>query len=274
MYDDWPDPPPERWRDDETEPTRRAEVGGLAPPRPAFERGDRLTHLVLVDGRLVDAWTEPVELTPWAGVAEALDRPRRPAPDPAPPPPPRHAQVLAWLDDLVGGREALLALTPEAPAPGEAPLGVPSGVLERRAVVRDLVSAVAERCFDADVEAALHRVVDHLCTDDPLLLTGSRTAAQVAGGVCWVVGRANGLFVPGATQAVVRELLGLRGQLSSTGQVVQRSLGPRWPWRHHHVGVGSDLLATGWAGVLTTSTRRQLVRARDRALAEAAGDAA
>ena len=44
---------------------------------------DRLTHLVLVDGRLVDVWSEPVSGTRWQEPAERFDRElRRPEPEP------------------------------------------------------------------------------------------------------------------------------------------------------------------------------------------------
>src|SRR5262245_13108067 len=75
---------------------------------------DRLTHLVLVDGRLVEVWSEPVTGTRWQHHADRFDRERRP---PSPPPPrssapvrPEHELVLTWLDAVVGGRERLLAL--------------------------------------------------------------------------------------------------------------------------------------------------------------------
>ncbi|WP_447644758.1 hypothetical protein [Nocardioides zeae] len=234
--------------------------------------GERVTHLVLLDGRLVDAWSTEVAGTRWEPFARALDRERRP---PAPvvraaPPPPAHEQVLAWLDAVVGGRAALRALdTGPSPALAEPPPGLTPAVAERRAVVRDLVTAVAEETFDDDVAATLLVAVDRVAVEEPALLTGALSALQVAGGVCWLVGRANGLFTGGVTQTTVRDLLGLAAPLTGGGQAVQRALAVEWPeiaappsW------TGGRLLATGRPELLTRRVRRQLVRSRDRALAE------
>ncbi|GAB3074873.1 hypothetical protein [Nocardioides zeae] len=236
--------------------------------------GDRVTHLVLVDGRLVDVWSTGVVGTPWEHLARTFDRERRPpvprVPAPGPVPAPPHEQVLAWLDAVVGGREALLALDAE-PSAGDAepPSGLVPAVVERRAVVRDLVAAVAEEAFDDDVAATLLLVVDRLAREEPDLLTGAFSALQVAGGVCWLVGRANALFTGGVTQTTVRDLLGLASPLTTSGQAVRRALGVAWPevspppsW------TGGRLLTTGRPEVLTRRVRRQLVRSRDRALAE------
>ncbi|MDR6174918.1 hypothetical protein QE364_000964 [Nocardioides zeae] len=235
--------------------------------------GERVTHLVLLDGRLVDAWTTDVAGTRWEPVARALERERRPPAAPvvstvAPPPP--HEQVLAWLDTVVGGRASLLALDgrPTVVDP-EPPPGLTPGVAERRVVVRDLVGAVAEEVFDDDVAATLLQVVDLVAVEEPDLLTGALSALQVAGGVCWLVGRANGLFTGGVTQTTVRDLLGLASPLTGGGQAVRSALGVAWPeatpppsW------TGGRLIATGRPEVLTRRVRRQLVRSRDRALAE------
>lgn len=237
--------------------------------------GERVTHLVLLDGRLVDAWSSDVAGTRWEPIARALDRERRPPAPPAvgvvaAPPPPPHELVLAWLDTVVGGREALLALDGRASAVDpEPPSGLAPAVAERRAVVRDLVGAVAEEVFDDDVAATLQQVVDLLAVEEPDLLTGALSALQVAGGVCWLVGRANALFGGGVTQSTVRDLLGLATPLTGGGQAVRGALGVAWPEASPPPSwTGGRLLATGRPEVLTRRVRRQLVRSRDRALAE------
>lgn len=239
--------------------------------------GDRLTHLVLVDGRLVDVWSEPVEPTRWAAVARAFDRARRPTPAPPPPEPPRHESVLAWLDDVVGGRAALVALTTDATqGPVEAPDVLPGHLRDRWQAVRDLVTAVADECFDPAAEAALHRALDRLVLDDPQAVAAARSAASLAGALCWIVGKANGLFGGhAATQSGVRDLLGLSAALSTLGPPLQRSFGTPWPASARPYGSrgwygAPDLLATGCVDVLTDRTRRMVVRMRDRALEEAA----
>ena len=80
---------------------------------------DRLTHLVLVDGRLVDLWTESARGTRWESFADRFDAERRPV-QVSPPDPPAYERALAWLRTLVGGAEALAALddAPLVSAPG------------------------------------------------------------------------------------------------------------------------------------------------------------
>ena len=101
------------------------------PPRDSYpydepfrsERDlERLRHLVFLDGRLIDTWTEPVERTAYRSIAEEFDREKRvPHYEPPTPLPPPYERVLTWLDSVVGGRVALLALDdeplPERPAP-------------------------------------------------------------------------------------------------------------------------------------------------------------
>ena len=135
--------------------------------------------------------------------------------------------------------------------------------------MRDLVGAVAEEVFDDDVAATLQQVVDLLAVEEPDLLTGALSALQVAGGVCWLVGRANALFGGGVTQSTVRDLLGLATPLTGGGQAVRGALGVAWPEASPPPSwTGGRLLATGRPEVLTRRVRRQLVRSRDRALAE------
>ncbi len=77
---------------------------------------ERLRHLVFLDGRLIETWTEPVEGTAYMAIADELDRANRPVPPVAhtrEPPRPPYEVVLDWLDGVVGGRIALLALDDE-----------------------------------------------------------------------------------------------------------------------------------------------------------------
>lgn len=94
---------------------------GFEDPRYGYGRGgpwapdelERLTHLVLVDGRLVDVWSEPVEGTRWQRHANRFDRERRPEVvhvEPPEPPRPAYEDVLEWLALVVGGRDVLADL--------------------------------------------------------------------------------------------------------------------------------------------------------------------
>ena len=71
--------------------------------------------MAFVDGRLVSTWTERVDRqSAWADIARRFDRERERQVLPPPPPPvPTYERVLAWLDDVCGGRDALLALSPQ-----------------------------------------------------------------------------------------------------------------------------------------------------------------
>jgi len=119
------------------------------PPYAAPEL-DRLTHLVLVDGRLVDMWSQPVTGTRWQLHADRIDRRARQleyaASPPLPPPPPPYELMLDWLDGLVGGRRALDA-TDDEPLRAA---GVRLGDLDPALEATDrLLAGAAERLFDA-----------------------------------------------------------------------------------------------------------------------------
>lgn len=225
---------------------------------------DRLRHLVFLDGLLVDTFTEPVRGTPYACLALAADAARRDAA--LPPPTPEHDRVLAWLDAVVGGRRALLDLdaAPLEDAPPEAAADHPA----YDAAV-DLLERVARDVFhDDEVGVAAHHVLDRVWAEDPELLTSRRTVPQVAGGVLWVVGRANGLFgqAPAVRQKDVQRALWLSQPLSGQGRAVERCVrplggdAPPRPWRL------PSLEPLGDRRLLTSRTRRDLVTWRDRAL--------
>src|ERR1700712_4809321 len=74
------------------------------------DREDRLRHVIYLDGRLIDTWTEPVEATAYHSWAIELDAASLPTPEPEPACPAPHEAVLNWLDGVVGGRTALVAL--------------------------------------------------------------------------------------------------------------------------------------------------------------------
>lgn len=140
MYGYEPDPYPYRDYD-----------GGVGPLRS--DPGERLRLVAYVDGRLVETWTEPVEGSPWTEVARRFDQEReRPAP---PPPAPTYERVLAWLDDVCGGRDAVLALEP---GPLEDQPDLPEvespQARSRLSAVAELLDAVAARRFDPEAGIA------------------------------------------------------------------------------------------------------------------------
>lgn len=240
-----------------------------SPPVP-----ERVTHLVFVDGRLVDTWREPAIGTEWEAVALRHDREARP---PEPPPPAPHERVSQWLVGVCGGRAAVDALTDEPldddriDLPTEYPHPADR---ERVEATAELLDAVAERCFDAETSYAFRHALLALWAEDPDVVTRAASAAHVAAGICWAVGKANGLFNPaGATRVrAVQDALALRSPASSYGGTVRialigfRSTVGQWG---RPSGV-PDLLALGRSELLLGDTRARLIRLRDRARSAAA----
>ena len=246
--------------------------GGRAFDQPSV---DRVTHLVFVDGRLVDTWREPAIGTEWESVALRHDREARP---PEPPPPAPHERVANWLAGVCGGGAAVDALTDEPL--GDARIDLPTEYpdhadRERVEAVADLLDAVAERRFDTETSYAFRHALLALWAEDPDVVTRAASAAHVAGGICWAVGKANGLFSPVGSMrvGVVQDALALRSPASSYGGTVRTAL---LGFRNQPVGHWSrpagvpDLLALGRCDLLLGVTRARLLRIRDRARAAAA----
>lgn len=246
------------------------------------DRTDRVTHLVMVDGRLVETWSEPAQGTRWQRFADRFDAERRPLP-PSPPPTPPWQRALEWLDDVCGGREAVHALTAEPLDAGGCELPTDAGAdgRSRLEATADLLDAVAERWFDPEMATALPRALVRVWAEEPEAVLHARSAAHLAGGLCWAVGKANGCFHPQGplTMARVQEALALSSSISGYGATVRRALigfrtagRERW-WRPDGVPALEPL---GDPGLLCSATRARLVRVRDRAEAarRAAGEAA
>ena len=257
-----PEPDPSSY-DDDSLPWR----DGPAAPDPR----NRLTHLVLVDGRLVDVWSERVERTRWSRVAERFDVERRPLPPPTPPTP-VHVEVRRWLARVCGGEAALDEL-------GTAPLQatrLDPGLGDLEDAVRELeplLARVAEQCFDAEVGVALANALRLVLRHDPDLVRRAPSARHLAGAVCWAVGKANALFDPpgNTTQRAVRDVLVLGSAISGCCPGVKRALNAylddaRRPYAPGVMDL-PDLLALGRVELLTSATRRTVLDLRDRAAA-------
>lgn len=236
----------------------------LSEPDPL----DRLTHLVFVDGRLLDAWTEPVRGTRWESAARRRD------PDPATPayepPPPPYAQAREWLACVCGGPDAVAALD-DAPLDDDH-IDLPPDLPDLRWRHRlesaaELVDSVTAALFDAEVGYACRHALLAVWAAEPEVVLGAPSVAQLVGGICWAVGKANGLYGPRGvrTQASVQEALGLRQAISTQGRRIElalRGLAPSAP-RPYFWPTIPDLLPLGRPDLLTSSTRRQLVQVRE-----------
>lgn len=259
MYDDsYADDFP-RWRH---EPT-------YEPFGPSPGALDRLTHLVLVDGRLVETWSEPVRGTRWQEYADLFDRERQPPP---PPPRPHWQRASDWLADICGGSAAVEALdvTPLTDDGWDLPADLGPGDRGRLEAVHDLLAAVAERWFTPEDMVAFRRALMRLWQDEPDVVRHAPTAAHVAGGICWAVGKANARFHPqgGLRMGRLKDALDLNPSPSTYGAVVQRALvgyrscGNEQRWRPEGAPM---LLSLGMADLLTSTTREQLLSVRRRA---------
>lgn len=246
------------WQDDYLDYT-------CSSPRP----GDgRLRLQAYVDGRLVDSWTEPVLGSRWEQYADQFDDERQPTVVHRPPDPPRHEQVLRWLDGMVGGREALLALTEEPGEPAPAP-DLPD-VESAAAVttVQELLDRVAGAFLDAEARRVLDGALARLWRTAPQAVTGAQSPSAVAGGLIWIVGKANGLFDGGLTQQLVRRELWLKQALHVPGQALSRHLrGIDFHGQPRPRGC-PDLASFASPELLTVETRRTLIQWRDLALAQ------
>jgi hypothetical protein len=262
-----------------------APMYGYDPHSPRYddlrydeEPVERLRLMAFVDGRLVGAWTERVEESPWADVARRFDRERQRAIAPPPPPPvPTYERVLAYLDDVCGDREELLALSPTVlEDEPDLPEVDTTQARARLTAVAELLDAVAASSFDREIAVAFRRCLVAVWDKEPEVVLDAVTAAHVAGGVAWVVAKANGVL--GAqgrvTVTQLKHALALGPSPSTYGKVVQRALVGYRDFTSERTGRSyelPDLLPLGRTDVLLGTTRRTLCRARDRAL-EARGD--
>lgn len=260
MYDDRDFWPPSPWDDDP--------FGARTRPR--------LMTLVLVDGRLVDAWTEQVEGTRWEPIAREFDEQRTPPPPPAPPIP-AHERMTSWLRGLVGGPDQLadLATTPLAPLAWPELETLALGQRHRLEGIRAALDRVIG--LDEELEIAVGNAVSLVQEADPTFLGTFVSAQQAAGGLVWAVGKANGRLSPAGPlrHKEIAGDLGLGSQsLTGFGRRVATLLAgaPGLLASRPSVYGVPDLLALGTPLLLTSGTRRLLVRLRDQAIraAEAA----
>lgn len=199
-------------------------------------------------------------------------------------PEPDWARALRWLDTVCGSRGAVLALdaAPLAPEEITLPQTLTAGERQRLESTLTLLDAVAGQFFDDELMAALRRALLLTFERCPGVVTGARSAALLALGVVWAVGHANGLLHPlgSVTQKELREYLAVTQSGSSVGTEVRSALvGPSpWtavnrPWTYGGYRT-RDYEPLGHVGLLVSSTRRQLVAVRDRALSARAVAAA
>jgi hypothetical protein len=231
----------------------------------------RVVHLVLLDGRLVESWSEPVRGTPWEHLAESRSRPVvQLGRD-------EDQRLLDWLAALCGSRAALDALTGDdletlpAGRPGAVP---PSQRAPAPVEVDDHLDRLRGSCFDDESLVAMRRAASSLgsgsATWSPEL-----TSLQRAAGVAWVVAKANGLFGQGrTTPGAVQHALGITSTITAAGRAVERALVGPLAYVPARPVSAPDLLALGRPDLLLGATRRAIIGWRDAALTAQAAVAA
>ena len=191
---------------------------------------------------------------------------------------PAHVRLLAWLDEQVGGRTSLLALggeplTDEGTDVPEADRNVDRQRLEAVAELLDGCTNVLLR--QQEWGTACRRALRVLWEADWQAVTQAPSAAHLAAGIVWAVGKANGWFPASGyaicTQSTLRDHFGLSTYASGYGKSVQATLQAAWPtatrpWDRHRPTT-PDLAPLGRPDLLTARTRRTLIRLRDQALA-------
>lgn len=229
----------------------------------------RLHHLVFVDGRLVDAWSERVEESAYADVARRHDEERRPTLV-QPPPPPRHLQALAWLDEVAGGRDALLSMTASPVALPRLADHLDPVADEPWLVTEEVLSDLRESLLAADLAAPLRECL-LLARERVPELAERMGPDRLAAGIAWVVGKANAAIGPEGpvTQVRIADHLGTSSLHACGTQVLGHVRRLGWatvrPW-----AIGAPaLLPVGRVELLSAPVRRDLVELRDRSLAEA-----
>jgi hypothetical protein len=263
----------ERYEDYAVEPDRWST--GYRSPR---ER--TVSYVVLVDGRVVDTWYEPLTESPWLGDprVEKVERLWRHEPPPKKEVAPWRATV-DWLEHVVGGPESLDQLTSD-PLPDEE-LTLPAEAVGDGDVVArfrrsgEVLDGLAGVYFDGEIRTAFRRALAAVGVD----LIGGRVPedpVQAAAGVCWAVGRANGVLAPAGrvTQKVLCAQLGLASFPAAKGRTVARLLGtPQPPWVSRP-GTLPDIEPLSRTDLLTSRTRREIIALRDATVAAEARAAA
>lgn len=205
---------------------------------------ERLTHLVLVDGRLVDMWSEPVSGTRWRHHAERSTAgvgrsPRRLAPRRCTRRSSSGSTPLSAVASALDLHDGPLVDDGFEPDPD-----LSAARRELLATTVDLLDRAALELRVREARAVLTNTLREVWNVDREGVLDLGTASRLAGGICWVAAKANALLGPGGstTQTALQRVVECRTQLSVPGRTLRRLLAGHWP-------------------------EPQLIRARDQALA-------
>lgn len=252
------------WEDRWAGPDAELPGGGVLPV-PAGHH-PRVTHLVLVDGLPADHWFEDSTDGSWvSGRTGRRRRAERPLGEPD-----HEGQELRWLESLVGGAEALAALTDEPVDAAPPVLDVlPAPLRDRAVAISHRCDAAASAFSEPELGAVLRRVVEVVLTGDPGFLERSEHDDTAAGAFVWIGAQANGLVGPEG-EVLARDLwtrLGLPASSAARGSTVLTRLRRRLPattWLDASPPAGAPRFrATGHPELLTAATRSTIIARRD-----------
>jgi hypothetical protein len=180
-------------------------------------------------------------------------------PAPAEPAQPTWSRALDWLHDIVGHTD-LDALTADPLPACDLPGDVPEGA-------RAMLGQLDERIFIPELRNACDAALAELWGSTPRLVE-STDPAELAAAICWLVGRANGVVGAGQgiTQTALAEAVGQPRFPTALVGRVKRELVGVWPVVDRPWGFACpDLLVLRHPELLTSATRRHVIRVRDEA---------
>lgn len=187
------------------------------------------------------------------------------------PPRKEYERALEWLEAACGG-PVRLRLLDTRPLTG--PVALPE---DRRVVeVAGLLDGVARQLWDAETGWAFRRGLARVWEVDPGLVTAPVLPAYVAAGVAWAVGEANGVVGPGrqVTSSRLKQALEVPGSPATYARPIRAALRGLWQWRVERGPTTPAMITLGHLDLLTSTTRMQLVRVREHALAAQEADLA
>ncbi len=176
---------------------------------------------------------------------------------------------LRWLDCLVGGREALLALDDRPLVTRPLDLGdlTPDLQVRARAIGEDCERHAVEAFGLTELGAAVRHLLGAALAADPGMLHRSARDDTAMGALVWAAGQANALIGPEG-RLLARELwprLGVPPSAAGRGAALLERLAPGTDQLVAPAGA-PRLRATGLPGALLGSTRALLISRRDEVL--------
>jgi hypothetical protein len=170
--------------------------------------------------------------------------------------------MTGFLAEIVGGEAALSALD-ETPLPAEdfSWADVPPDVRERVAEVLAPVDACCAELLDDEYRTACRRALAAVASTDPGIFRRRGRPDIAAAAVCWIIGKANGLFQPGSEPHLPAKALAAHfglgpGSVSQRGTTFLAALGID--------PLPGGQLRLGSADWLVSGHRAELIAHRDR----------